>query len=141
MVTVKGLKNVHLFPPVPTWRVPGILRASHIFFVGERDFYVQRHFSRKVMEAMLCKAPVIISPEMKNKGIYNHLIGGEHCLEIEPRDTPALAEGLRTLIENESLSEKLAERGYEFAFKINSDFDSYVSGVETFLKEIAGIKI
>ncbi len=128
------LRNVSFFPPIPTWRVPGILRASRAFIVGERDFYVQKHFSRKAMEAMACKTPVIISSEVKNKGVYNNLIDGEHCLEINPRDTKAFAEKLKFLIDDDSLADKLSRNGYEFASQVNSDYSQYIKSIETFLK-------
>ena len=111
-----------------------------MFIVGERDFYVQNHFSRKAMESLICKTPLIISSEMKNKGIYNKLIDGEHCLEINPKDKKDLAEKLKSVIDNDKLAEKLSLNGYEFALSHNSDFSEYIGGVENFLKKTANIK-
>ena len=112
---------------VPTWRVPGILRSSRVFVVGERDFYVQKHFSRKAMEAMVCQTPLIISSEVKNKGIYNKLIDGEHCLEVNPKDRKSLAEKLKSVIDNDKLAEKLSSNGLViFMLKVHSIL-SYIS--------------
>ena len=134
------LKNISFIPPVPTWRVPGILRASNIFFLGERNFYVQTHFSSKGMEAMLCHTPLIISPEMKNKGAYLRIADGEHCVEVDPRDTYQLVGKLKHILNDDNFAEKIANNGYEFACQANQGFDLYIDSVENYLKHVASIK-
>ena len=137
IVNERNLQNVFFLSPVPTWRVPGILRLSDVFFLGERGFYVKNHFSRKGIEAMLCRSPLIISYEMKNKGAYTKLIDGENCIGVDPRDTKQLSGKLKQLLGDESFSENVRRRGYEFACQSNKDFDSYVDNVENYLKEIS----
>lgn len=140
LIKTKRFKNVYIYPQIPTWRVPGLLRASNVFFVGERDFYVQKHFSRKAMEAMACKSPLLISSEVKNKGIYRNLIDGVHCLEINPKDTKNLSEKIKSLIDNNNLSQRISENGYEFAKKANGDFNTYIENMETFLMNRSLVK-
>ncbi len=140
LMKTKGFKNVYIYPPIPPWKVPGLLRASNIFFVGERDFYVQKHFSRKPMEALACRTPLLISSEVKNKGIYRNLIDGVHCLEINPKRTEELSKKIKFLLDNDNLSQKISENGYEFAKKANDNFEEYIRDVETFLMNTAQIK-
>ncbi len=131
----RKLKNVYVYPSIPPWRVPGILRKSDVFFVGERDFYIQRHFSRKAMEAMSCKSPLLISSEVKNKGIYKNLIDRIHCIEVDPLNTRDLSDKLKLVLDNINLSSKISENGYEFARKVNEGFNDYISDVEIFLRK------
>jgi len=140
LVEKKGLRNVILQPGIPPWRVPGLLRASRVSFVGERDFYVKQHFSRKAMEAMACGSPVIISPEVKAKGSYSELVDGRDCLEIDPRDKKELANGLRKLLGDDSTYDLLSVSGREYASSYNSSFGDYISGVETFLNSVVSDK-
>lgn len=132
----KNLKNVYTYSSLPPWRIPGLLRESDLFFVGERDFYVQRHFSRKAMEAMVCKSPLLISSEMKNKGVYRKLVDGEHCLEVNPKDKRDLSYKIKKVLDNSNFSSKISENAYEFARKANSDFEFYIEDVETFLRNV-----
>ena len=67
IVLKKGLKNILFLENLPPWKIPGMLRNSDILFLGEKSFHIPLHFSRKALEAMVCKTSVIISPEMKNK--------------------------------------------------------------------------
>lgn len=136
IITERKLQNVSVYPSIPTWRVPGILRSTDVFFLGEREFYVKNHFSRKGIEAMLCKTSLIISSEMKNKGAYKDLVDGEHCLEVDPKNTKQLAKKLNIILSNETLSENIQRRGYEFASKSNEDFDSYIDDVENYLRRL-----
>ena len=74
---------------------------------------------------------------MKNKGAYTKLIDGENCIGVDPRDTKQLSGKLKQLLGDESFSENVRRRGYEFACQSNKDFDSYVDNVENYLKEIS----
>ncbi len=134
LVREKGFKNVFIYPPLPPWRVPGFLRKSSVFFVGERNFYVSRHFSRKPMEALLCKSPLLISSEMKQKGIYKNLISGIHCIEINPYDIIDVSKKLKILLDNPFLAKEISENGYEFAKRANEGFEDYIEEVENFLR-------
>jgi glycosyltransferase involved in cell wall biosynthesis len=137
LIKDKKLKNVHVYSSIPPWRVPGLLRSSNVFFVGERNFYVERHFSRKPMEALACRAPLIISSEMKEKGIYRNLINGVHCIDVNPLNTDNLADKLTLILDNDSISSKLSQEGYEFAQRCNENFNDYINGVENFLRNTA----
>lgn len=139
-VKKKKFKNVYIYPSIPTWKVPGLLRSSDVFFVGERDFYVQKHFSRKAMEAIVCKTPLLISSEVKNKGVYRNLVDKVNCIEINPKDTIDLSDKLKLVLKDEALSRKLSENGYEFGQQVNSGFKEYVDSVENFLINASQIR-
>jgi len=136
-VREKELDNVHFRKPIPPWRVPGLIRASDVYFVGERDFYVEKHFSRKPMEALACQTPLIVSPEVKRKGMYIPLQHEIHCLEIYPKNTDELVKGIEKLLDDKNYAESMTKKGYEFALEKNQGFREYITSLETFLKNIS----
>ena len=89
------------------------------------------------MEALACQTPLIVSPEVKRKGMYIPLQHGIHCLEIYPRNTEELVEGIEKLLDDKNYAESMTKRGYEFALEKNQGFREYITGLETFLKNIS----
>ncbi len=74
-------------------------------------------FSRSAMEAAACGTAMVLSDIRGCREIGTH---GEHLLLAPPRQSEALADRLRDLIEDESLRERLAVRARERAL---STFD------------------
>lgn len=62
-------------------------------------------------EAMACAKPVIAS---RLDGIPEAFVEGEHGLLVPPRDAPALAEAMRTLLKNPGVRERLGRAGREY---------------------------
>jgi glycosyltransferase involved in cell wall biosynthesis len=67
-------------------------------------------FGFPVLEAMSQGTPVVTS-----RGTSTEELGGDAAVLVDPRDTGSIAEGLRSVLEDEALARKLAEAGPERA--------------------------
>ncbi len=72
-----------------------------------------------IVEAMLCKKPVVASV---NRGNAELVKDGETGFLAAPEDAAAFAENLHSLSLSPAIAQKLGERGYEFAqlYSVNS---------------------
>lgn len=121
-IAVVGPKNLHFAGryelPEEVRRLPGV---RYLGFVPEEHLpalysgalvfaYVSLYegFGLPVLEAMACGAPVITSnvtalPE----------VSGDAAFLVDPYDVEAISEGLKQLVENESLRTTLRQKGFE----------------------------
>ena len=67
-------------------------------------------FGFPVLEAMSQGTPVVTS-----RGTSTEELGGDAAVLVDPRDSGSIAEGLRSVLEDEALARKLAEAGPERA--------------------------
>jgi len=63
------------------------------------------------LEALACQRPVIVS---RGSGVHEVLVDGDTALLVAPRDPGAIAEALRSLMENPVLAGRIAHQGREF---------------------------
>ncbi len=102
-----GLTGRVLFPGyVESEDVPALLSGATLFAFPS----LYEGFGLPVIEAMACGTPTVCSnaaslPE----------VAGDAALLVEPRDTAALAQALRRLLDNETLRRDLSDRGLERA--------------------------
>ena len=89
-------------------------------------------FGLVAVEAMLAKKPVIGS---NHGGLTEIIINNETGFLIEPNNEIALADSLKTLIENPEIRTKFGENGYQRAIK-HFSVETYVSSFEKLFTEI-----
>jgi glycosyltransferase involved in cell wall biosynthesis len=75
-------------------------------------------FGLPPLEAMACGAAVITTD---SRGINEFAIDGENCLIVPPKDPEALANAIRTLLDDEDLLEKIKMNGPITATKFDWD--------------------
>lgn len=135
LVKNKQVVSVYFLNQVPPWRIPGIIRASRMCVIPENNFGVVGHTTRIPVESMICKTPIIISEEVKNKFLYQKLEENKNCLIVNPKDTNIFSEKLELILEDDSVHTLLSEKGYDFIAQSNN-FEKYITEIETFLAKI-----
>ncbi len=108
-----GLKigeNILFLGSIPHQRIPNYMSAADIVAVPS----IVEATSVLVMEAMAMEKPVIATNISGIREITKHLTTS---YLLEPRNPKALAEGIITLLEDESLSKKIAKQAKEKARK------------------------
>lgn len=63
------------------------------------------------LEALACQRPVIVS---RGSGVHEVLVDGDTALLVPPRDPGAIAQALRSFMENPDLAGRIAHQGREF---------------------------
>lgn len=93
--------------------VPAILRGLDVFVLSSQ----REGMPMAVLEAMACAVPVISA----NVGDIARLNGpAENLLLVPPRDAPALAKAMLTLLQNPTMRRRLAENGLN---RVRADYD------------------
>lgn len=105
------------------------LRALDIFVLPS---YANEGVPQSLMQAMLCRVPVVSTPV----GSIEDIIQPESTgLLVPPKDATALANALERLINDAPLREKLAEGGYRFALA-HCTLDSMVEQMEAIFTQV-----
>ena len=105
-VTEHRLESLVRFVPgsIPDAELTDYYSASDVF-VFPND---HQTWGLAPLEALACQRPVIVS---RGSGVHEVLTDGETALLVPPRDPPAIARALRTLMENPALASRLACQG------------------------------
>ncbi|RMF19739.1 MAG: glycosyltransferase family 1 protein, partial [Gammaproteobacteria bacterium] len=123
-----GLENRVHFVGHQT-RVAEWLRALDIFVLPS---YANEGVPQSLMQAMLCRIPVVSTPV----GSIEDIIRPESTgLLVPPKNSQALAQALDRLIRDDTLRDKLAEEGYRFALE-NCTLSSMVDQMEQVFQKV-----
>ena len=96
-----------------------LLRARVVAVPVRRTAMTLRHTSPlKAFEAMAAGRPLLASDLPSSREFLRH---GENAWLVPPDDAPALADGLRTLLSDDALSERIARRAFEDALAFSWD--------------------
>jgi glycosyltransferase involved in cell wall biosynthesis len=137
-ITAAGLDDrTWVLPFVPHWRVPGFVRACTAVCFLERDFPVVIHHPVVPREVMACGTCLVLSGEIHDKqGYRDRLIDGENVVLVrDPKDRPALAERLRTLVERPAAAAEIGARGHLVALDF-TDVGGYIDAWEDLLNSV-----
>lgn len=99
-------KHVHLTGYVPGEDLPLLYNLASIFVYPS----LYEGFGIPPLEAMGCGCPVLVSNATSMPEVC-----GNAALYCDPEDIESIREGLKTLLESESLRRELSTRGYEKA--------------------------
>jgi len=96
-----------------------LARARVVAVPVRRTAMTLRHTSPlKAFEAMAAGRPVLASDLPSSREFLRH---GENAWLVPPDDVDALAAGLRALVSDDALSEKIARRAFEDAVDFSWD--------------------
>ncbi len=108
---------------VPALRAMDVFVSAHTW---------QEGFGLSIAEAMVCGLPVIVS----DTGALRHLIHDQETGMLVPAsDAHALSEAISTLVNDETLRTRIAERGAQFALRSFSP-DRMVEGIESVYEKV-----
>jgi len=93
---------------VPTSEVPRVMKACDVCTIPwpRTEFSAYYTSPLKLFEYMAAGVPIVASDLPSLREILRH---GENAWLVQPGDPPALAEGIRTLLSDQSLAEQLAK--------------------------------
>jgi glycosyltransferase involved in cell wall biosynthesis len=114
---------VHYLGVVETERVPELINQSCIFIYPSRE----EPFGLSIIEAMACGVPVVTTNVFGPSEIITNELDG---LVVNPNDVRALAEAIRTLLNNKQLRMKIGLQGrttVEKRFDINQHLENLIS--------------
>jgi glycosyltransferase involved in cell wall biosynthesis len=105
-VTGNGRPDLRIIGYVPDADLPALYSAASVFAYPS----LYEGFGLPPLEAMRCGTPVLAGSE----GACAEILG-DHALLVDPKDTAALADGLRHLIADDSARSRLGESGQAHA--------------------------
>jgi phosphatidylinositol alpha-mannosyltransferase len=104
-VRVKKIKDVVFTGGVPYEELPRYYQTADIFCAPATG---RESFGIVLLEAMAMGKPIVAT---SNEGYASVVTDGKEGLLVPPKNTKALAEALKTLIEDERLRKKFGENG------------------------------
>lgn len=104
---LKLTNEVILLGEMPHNKIGEYLAKADLFILPS----VQEGFGVGLIEALLCKKPVIGT---NSGGIPDIIKDGETGLLVPPKDPVALAEAIKLLLRNKRLARRLAKNGYQY---------------------------
>ncbi len=110
--------------------MPRVLNTMDIFVFPT----LEEAFPNAIMEAMAMKRPVVAS---RVGGVPDIVHDGETGYLVEPGDPSAIAEKVSTLLQNQSLREKIGEEGRRFVEK-NCSHNIMVHRLEGVYRDLMG---
>lgn len=105
-----GLRNVEFVDAVPYASLPDEIAASAICLGGHfgRSDKAARVIGAKSFQCMSVGRPTILGDNAANRELFTH---GEHAWMVRMADPVALADGIRTLLDDAALRRRLALAG------------------------------
>ena len=97
-------RRVHILTKVPTLDLPALYHSATAFIYPSRF----EGFGIPIIEAQSCGAPVIAAT-----GSCLEEAAGPDALFVNPDSTEQMTEAIDTIVSDESLRQKLIEKGYE----------------------------
>lgn len=106
------LNNIEFIPPVPVEQLADEIAAADICLGGHFGSSPKagRVIPGKVYQILAMARPLIASDTPANRELLSHVITAYLC---RPNDPISLAEGIKTLLENHTLCERIAQNGYQ----------------------------
>ncbi len=108
----EGLNNVLILGHKPHRDIPAYLKAADILVLpnSAKEEISSKHTSPlKLFEYMASNRPIVASNLLSIKEILND----ENSVLVKPNDPAALAEGIKTVLGDDSLAEDLAKKAFE----------------------------
>jgi len=106
------LSSVEFIPPVPVEQLANEIAAADICLGGHfgSSPKASRVIPGKVYQILAMARPLIASDTPANRELLSHVITAYLC---RPNDPISLAEGIKTMIEDHTLCERIAHNGYQ----------------------------
>jgi glycosyltransferase involved in cell wall biosynthesis len=138
-LTAAGLDDITWrLPFLPSWRVPGFIRACTAVCFLERDFPIAIHGPTIPREVLACGTCLVVSGEIADKNQYptplRHL--EDAVVVVDPRDHAELAACLRLVVERPDLATEIGRRGHQRALA-TEQAGSFIEGWEAFFRRLA----
>ncbi len=112
LARARGLTNVQFLGQQPRERIPAYVSAADLCLVMlKKTELFKTVIPTKLLEYMACERPVIVGVDGQARAIAEEAGGG---LFVEPEDSPALAQAIRNLANDEQLRRQMGASGRRY---------------------------
>ena len=126
---------------IPPWRIPGFIRTCLAVCCLEREFPVTIHTPILPREVLACGVSLVTSAEIKEKFVYGERLKNRENVFIvdDPRDAASLADSLRRVLADQSMSRQVGMNGARLSADIE-DYAGFVSAYDDLLINISNAR-
>ena len=131
-------KRTWILPPIAPWRIPSFLHRCDAICFLERNFPILFHGPLIPREVLSSGACLVCSGEIAKKPIYGgNLVDNRNAAIVaDPKDRPALAGRLRSLISDPDRTQALARQGQKLARFWDENLDDFDAATRIFAREV-----